>query len=262
MVDPEWVFICDTGMGGVVPGHRERMFMRSHLPYRPNQNPTVGVRWCSQAWKELGLGARGFAISVQGGMSRVLSNSRGTVWGGRVVVPRPADYEDLCALAADMLGPGHESGVELTEWSQAVVRLPGRSVYGVYVRAPYTEVPEGGAFGFPDAAAVITELVDAPLNVNIESGFSGDSINGFRYDPDTCLHRWPAFGSGTVDGTMAIGETEPVPKLLLDIAERYGNGRRDTVEPGAAVSVPTGSWRPLEPDENPDDHVVPVGGDS
>jgi len=135
-------------------------------------------------------------------------------------------------------------------------------VYGVYVRAPYTEVPEGGAFGFPDAAVVITELVDAPLNVNIESGFSGDSINGFRYDPDTCLHRWPAFGSGTVDGTMAIGETEPVPKLLLDIAERYGNGRRDTVEPGAAVSVPTGSWRPLEPDENPDDHVVPVGGDS
>ncbi|MBC8363444.1 MAG: hypothetical protein H8E59_00400 [Actinobacteria bacterium] len=245
--DIEWVFVSNTVLGGVSPGALERMAFGKTVPYLPNQNIGEGTRWCSDAWRERRLGQRGFPLRAQAGMSRVLGPTKGICMGTLVVVPAQDRFEEAVAAVAGMLSPDLEAGVGLGLWTPAIVRFPGRSVWGIHLQS---SGPKGPIFANsresdPGLWRRVADEIGAEL-----------VVWAVRDDEDryAIWYQHPAADPAdvrVVNGDKFLGEVEPVPRLFVELARRYGNGLREKGVDGVAVSVPTGSWRPLEPGEDP-----------
>lgn len=252
--DIEWVWVANTNLGGVSPGERERPFMRGVIAtYRPSRVIGQGTRWCSTAWTERRVGRRGFRKQDQAGMSMVLTPTKGNCMFGDVVVPPQDRFEEACEVVAGVLLTDLDVRVGLSVWSPAIVRFPGRSLYGIHLES-------SGPID-PAARLAWTRLSDRDLWMEIGDEVGAELLVSFTGGRDELGQKgicssWkpacPAEPADEVEGDTYLGEIEPVPRCFVDIAQRLGNGLLDEGNEGVAVEVPTGSWRPLEPDDGPE----------
>ena len=230
----EWVFGCATALGGVAPGVRDSRFNGRPVRYVPVSELGSGARWCSSAWLERDLGTRGFRANRQAGTTRFAMHVSGQIRGGTVVVVPDDQVEAAAALAARLLTPRPGEDPVLREWSMAVVREPGRSRLAVRL---------GGGTEAPARFA-------AELDVEwlIDFGPGGATLDR-TVAPDHCTVR-TADGRVVAElgGTVYL-EDEPVSARLVEIAERWGDALSGPRGSSGVITIPTGSLRPLEPDE-------------
>jgi len=158
----------------------------------------------------------------------------GQIRGGTVVVVPDDQVEAAAALASRLLVAEAGTVPALSEWSMAVVRQPGRSRLAVRL---------GSGEGAPGPFAA--EL-DVEWLIDFSPGRAGADEEARA---DRCTVR-SADGAvvAELDGTVFL-EDEPVPSLLIEIARRHGDGLDLVGRPSGAIILPSGSHRPLEPDE-------------
>jgi len=238
--DFDWVFGCITTLGGVSPGGRDTFFNGKPVGYAPRSELGSGARWCSQGWLDRDLGTRGFLARNQGSISLFAMHVSGQITSGTVVLVPDDQVEAAADLANRLLIPADgDTEWNLREWSMAVVREPGRSRLAVRL---------GPRYGFADE---VRALVAAELDVEwfIDFGPGSRDFSSAPSEPDSCTVR-------TADNTVAaqLGgvvylEDEPIPARLIEIAERYGDGLTLVGCRSGAITIPTGSHRPLEADE-------------
>jgi len=238
--DFEWVFGCITTLGRVGPTGRNTFYNGKPVGYAPRSELDGGARWCSQAWLDRDLGKRGFLARNQSSVSLFAMHVSGQIRGGTVVVVPDDQVEAAAALANRLLVPAEgEDTSSLQEWSMAVVREPGRSRLAVRL---------GPRFGFDDdVRALVAPELDVEWFIDFGTG-SRDSGNE-NSEPDYGTVR-SADGTVVAElGGVVYLEDEPIPSRLIEIAEKYGDGLTLVGRRSGAIILPTGSHRPLEPDE-------------
>jgi hypothetical protein len=134
----------------------------------------------------------------------------------------------------------------------AVVREPNRTRPAVRLHRPDDEVRESFSTEFD--VEWFVEFAEGEFVQSRWRGVSGPADGEVVDESDPCTVTHP-------DGTIAARlsgwihlEDEPVPARLVDIAARHGNGLPRTGRVSPAILIPTGSHRPLEPDELDADH--------
>jgi hypothetical protein len=231
-----WVFACSTALGSVAPGVGDFRLNGRVIPYHPRGSIGAGSRWCSRAWLQRHPDQRGNPARLQGMASHIGFTRRGLTLSPYILVVPDDALEQAARTLAEAVHAPSSHPEHLDAWAFAVVRLAGRTRFGVRLRGP--------------GVTTLSNRLAAEVGVDWRFWFDhgGNTPTGVR--PDTCTI---ASGDGTPlvtwrDGVILL-EEEPVSDEFLALADRYGNGFAVARQLGWELRLPSDQNRTLAPDE-------------
>ena len=234
----EWVFACNTALGSVAPGARDTTFNGKRVTTCRDRIWAAGHGGARPPGSTAGRAPEGFSPAARArsrgsACTSADSSAAERSWSCPPTRSTPPP-RSLLAHWQPIARPNRVLRSGRWRWcaSRAGTRLAVRIV-------PISDEPDG-------ALRVFASELD--VEWFFEFGHGGDYYDGTSV-PD---HATLRAGDGTVMadlGGVVYLEDEPIPAQLIEIARQRGDGLSLLGGQNGAIQIPTGSQRPLEPDE-------------